>query len=132
MKKQNLQIFHEKYSELIPQKNIIEIENGWNSLIEEMLGIIKVYQDVNLGKSNLLPTVFNSIKSNQGWMDIDYCGGDEVVLEIVNFATISSFKTCEICGEKGKLFCSKKWLHWSNKKTLCTKHAVKLYYYSIT
>jgi len=121
----------EKYSELLPSENIIQIDEGWHQIVEEMLSAIKIYQDTNLGYCNLIPTVFNLIKTNQGWLDIEFCGGDEVVAEIIKFSKSLSFKTCEMCGKMGQLYCGNKFMHWSNKKTLCKTHAVKLFYYTI-
>ena len=123
---------YNKFPELLPNKNIIECDVGLYDIIEEMLSAIKIYQDANLGKCNLVPVIFNFITIKFGGLEIDYCGGDEVVQEIVNFTKRISFKTCEICGKMGNLYCSTKWMHWSNKKTLCKKHAVELYYYTIS
>jgi len=122
---------YKKYSDLLIMPDIIIIDSGWYQIVNEMLAAIKVYQDVNLGKSALIPTVFDAITTKQGWLDIEHFGGDEVVEEIVKFSRILSFKTCEKCGKIGNLYCSGKWMHWSNKKTLCKKHAVELYYYTI-
>jgi len=123
---------HDKFSELIPTTNTIQCDMGLYDIILEMLAAIKIYQDANLGRSDLIPTIFNHIKSEYGVLNIDYNGGDEVVKEIINFTKRLSFKTCEICGKMGNLYCSTKWMHWSNKKTLCKDHAIKLFYYTIT
>ena len=123
---------YKKYSELLPDKEIINCDIGLYLIINEMLAAIKIYQDVNLGKSNLIPTVFDLIESKHGVLNIEYCGGDEVIEHIVNFTRRLSFKTCELCGKIGNLYCSTKWMHWSNKRTLCTTHAVELYYYTLS
>jgi len=123
---------YNKFPELLPSRDIIDCDEGLYAVIEEMLAAVKIYQDVNLGKYSLLPTIFNLIQVKHGGLDIDYSGGDEVVKEIVNFTKRISFKTCELCGKMGNLYCSTKWMHWSNKKTLCQHHAVKLFYYTIT
>jgi len=112
--------------------DIIDIDPGWYQIINEMLAAIKIYQDVNLGKCDLVPTVFSVIKTRHGWLDVQYYGGDEVIAEIVKFSRILSFKTCEMCGKMGDLYCSGKWMHWSHKRTLCKNHAVELYYYTIS
>ena len=128
----SLSKLNEKYSDLLESSNIINVDPGWYQIINEMLAAIKIYQDVNLGKCDLVPTVFDVIKTKHGWLDVQYCGGDEVIAEIVKFSRILSFKTCEKCGKMGNLYCSAKWMHWSNKRTLCTSHAVELYYYTIS
>ena len=122
---------YKKYPKLLPEKNIIDCGGGLYQIIKEMFGAIKIYQDVDLEKSQLPPIVFNSIKIKYGGLEIDYSGGDGVIQHIVDFTKKLSFKTCESCGKIGKLYCSTKWMHWSNKKTLCNKHAVELFYYSI-
>jgi len=122
----------EKYSNLLISPDTLDINIGWHPIINDMLAAIKIYQDVNLGKSDLVPTAFDIIKTKHGWLDIQYYGGDVVIAEIVKFSRILSFKTCEICGTIGELYCSEKWMHWSNKRTLCKNHAVELYYYTIS
>ena len=101
-------------------------------MVEGMLAAVKVYEEANLGKTSLIPTVFHSIEIKFGCLDIHYSGGDDIVREIISFSKTLSFKTCEMCGKLGKLYCSTKWTNWSNKKTLCKNHAVELFYYSIT
>tara|TARA_R110000824_G_scaffold114432_1_gene264939 strand:- start:388 stop:786 length:399 start_codon:yes stop_codon:yes gene_type:complete len=125
-------LLYNKFPELLIEKNVIKCNEGLYDTVAEMLAAIKIYQDANLGKSNLTPTVFNAIESKYGVLNIDYSGGDEVVWHIVDFTKRISFKTCEVCGKMGELYCSSKWMHWSDKKTLCKDHAVKLFYYIIT
>jgi len=123
---------YNKFSELLPEKDIIKCNTGLYQIIEEMLAAIKIYQDTNLGTSSLVPVIFDSIDIRYGCLSVDYYGGDEVVQHIVNFTEKISYKTCEMCGNIGQLYCSSKWTKWSNKKTLCYKHAIELFYYQIT
>ena len=132
MKVNILSDLYKEFPELLSQKNVIDCNEGLYETILEMLGAIKLYQDANLNKSDLMPTIFKSIKSQHGWLDIEYIGGDEVVQHIIDFTKLLSFKTCELCGKMGNLYCSTKWMHWSEKKTLCQEHAVELYYYTIS
>jgi len=128
-----LEKIYEKYSDILSNKQVLnDIGDGWERIVTELLAATKIYQDVSLGKDDYKPVIFDSIRSKEGWLDVEFRGGDEVVFEIANFSRILSFKTCELCGNMGKLYCSAKWMHWSNKKTLCTSHAVKLFYYRIT
>ena len=127
-----LSSLYTKFPGLLLEKNIIKCDEGLYNTVAEMLAAIKVYQDSNMGKYNLIPTVFNIIESKHGVLNIDYSGGDEVVEHIVDFTKKISFKTCEQCGKIGQLYCSTKWTHWSHKKTLCKTHAIKLFYYAIT
>jgi len=123
---------YNKFPELLLEKNIIKCDEGLYDMILEMLGAIKMYQDANLGKSDLIPTVIDSIESKYGVLNVDHSGGDKIIQTIINFTKRMSFKTCERCGNIGELYCSNKWMHWSYKKTLCKQHAVELYYYTIS
>lgn len=124
---------NEKYSDILLDDQVfVGIEDGWEQIITELLGAVKIYQDVNIVHDDFQPVIFTSICCNDGWLDVEFEGGDDVVAEIANFSRILSFKTCEICGTIGKLYCADKWMHWSAKRTLCTSHAVKLHYYRIT
>lgn len=124
---------NEKYSDILLDDQVfLGIEDGWGQIITELLGAVKIYQDVNIDHDDFEPVIFTSIRCNDGWLDVEFEGGDGVVAEIANFSRILSFKTCEICGTIGKLYCADKWMHWSTKRTLCTSHAVKLFYYRIT
>ena len=126
-----IKILREDYPTLINDDTEIKYDEGWHNIVEGMLAALKVYEDANLGKSNLTPVYISKIESKFGALDIEFEGGDDVVQEIVIFSKTLSFKTCEKCGKLGKLYCSTKWMKWSYKKTLCTAHAVELYYYSI-
>ncbi len=129
----DLKKIYEKYSDIILDEYVfVDIGDGWSQIVEELLAATKVYQDINIGTTDFTPVIFTTIAAREGWLDVEFDGGDEVVAEIANFSRILSFKTCELCGTIGKLYCSEKWMHWSNKKTLCTSHAVKLFYYRIT
>ena len=123
---------YKKFPKLLPKNNIINCDAGLSNVIEDMLSAIKTYQDISAKTSNLIPVVFNFIKIKYGGLEIEYSGGDDIIEHIIYFTKQLSFKTCEVCGEKGSLYCSTKWMHWSNKKTLCNKHAIGLFYYTIT
>jgi len=122
---------YEKHKALL---NITSIhcKSGWNEVLDEMLSSIKVYMDGNQEKYNISPIIFTSIEEKFGVLEISATGGDEVTQEIINFTIKLSYKTCELCGKIGLLYCSTKWLRWSSAKTLCKKHAASLLYYNIT
>ena len=126
-----IKILREDYPTLINGDTEIKYDEGWHNIVEGMLAALKVYEDANLGISNLTPVYISKIESKFGALDVEFDGGDDVVQEIVIFSKTLSFKTCEKCGKLGKLYCSTKWMKWSYKKVLCTAHAVELYYYSI-
>ena len=120
-----------EYSNLFEDDAIIQVDEGWDVIVKDMLVTIQLHEKVNLENYGFAPTKFNFIKTTHGWLDIEYTGGDEISHEVINFSRILSFKTCELCGKIGQLYCDAKWMHWSNKKTLCKTHAIKLYYYSL-
>ena len=122
-----------KYSDILLHDEVLKgIGDGWGQIVKELLGATKIYQDANIKNDNFRPVIFTSIQPTQGWLNIEFEGGDEVVKELANFSRTLSFKTCELCGKIGKLYCSDKWMHWSNKRTLCGSHAVELLYYRIS
>jgi hypothetical protein len=100
---------------------------GWARIIFEMCAAIS--------SCSLVEDIKNfkiiSINNLHGTLSIEYESGSETVFEIIRFTEKMSYKLCENCGTKAELYCDSKFLHWSYKKTLCTKHALKLYYYSI-
>ena len=124
--------FYDLYSEVLSSDAIIKIDSGWYQLVEEMLAAIKVYQDVNLIECDLTPVYIKKITCKQGWLNVEYAGGDDVVQHIIRYSLRISFKICEMCGDHGNLFCSDKYMKWSNKRTLCTKHAISLFFYKMT
>jgi len=131
MGSEKFRTLYKKYPELLSDNTTIDCDEGLYAIIEEMLIAIKTYQDVNLGTTSLIPTVINFIEIKFGVLNIDYSGGDELVQHVVNFAKKISFKTCELCGNIGELYCSTRWLHWSHKKTLCKQHAIEYFYYTL-
>ena len=86
---------------------------------------------------NLFPEIdyldfkITSIKQKFGGLEIETKNSDLELDTILRATSVLSFKTCEKCGNIGNLYCSSKWLHWSDKKVLCQTHAVELYYYSL-
>ena len=123
---------YENYSDLIEHRNSIKVPPGWETIVQEMLEAVKVYEKMEIETQNYIPTTFTKIKNKDGWLDVEYDGGDYVVEEITRFDRILSFKKCEMCGiMNSKVYCSTKWMHWSYKKTLCKSHAIELYYYRI-
>ena len=126
------QSLYDSYSDLIEHRNSIKVPPGWETVVQEMLEAVKVYEKMEIETPDYVSTIFTKIKNNDGWLDVEYNGGDYVVDEITRFARILSFKKCEMCGiMNSKVYCSTKWMHWSYKKTLCKSHAIELYYYRI-
>ena len=121
---------YEKYPLLFP-KNTIQCNQGWLKIIEEMSAAIQIYIDFELG-SDVPQVVFTEIKERFGVLQISYTGGDRIVNHIVELCKKLSYKTCELCGKIGDLYCSTKWRKWCNTKTICEEHAIELFYYRLT
>ena len=86
-----------------------EVQSGYWALIQEpplLTTLEKQFSKINIG-----------IHANFGYF---------------KFTDKLSYTTCAICGRSSStLYCAEKYLHWSNKKTLCRSHALKLFYYSM-
>ena len=123
---------YSEYPEFFPKRNIIDCNIGWYQIISELCGAIKIYYDGESISKDIEPIIFESIKERFGVLEISYSGGDKIVDHIIQYSKRLSYKTCEICGTVGQLYCSTKWMSWSNKKTLCNDHAIQLYYYTLT
>ena len=86
-------------------------------IIDSVCSLIDSYQQ-NLAKENkeFSPVTFDQLKSKWGGLRIYFSGGDDYIDGIVAMAEEMSYKTCEICGNKG----------YPNKfgwiTTLCHKH----------
>ena len=102
---------YEKFPSLLAKESVIKSEPGLYLIVEDMMAAIKTHQKISLEKSNSIPVIFNRIETKYGGLNIDYCGGDEIVDHIVEFTKKISYKTCEMCGGKGNLYCSTKWMH---------------------
>ena len=132
----------EKYPEFFSNKDLgprnscmsfgIECGNGWYEIISSVCWMIKQHEDNDLWqtkfkqktdpeyRSNYFPVKFDQVKEKYGGLRMYFSGGDEYIEGLVSMAEAISYRTCEICGNKGE--CNKSgWL-----TTLCPTHRESL------
>lgn len=88
----------------------IECGNGWYDILSCICWTIKQREQNILnrlkyeGKDDRgwIPVRFDQIKEKFGGLRIYYSGGDDYVRGTINMAEEISYKTCEVCGNKGK------------------------------
>lgn len=125
----NLDII-KNYQHLFDKNLIIKSGLGWNAIVQDMcLSIDFFIEEFDDGRYDNFK--ITAIESKFGVLNVEYEPADKHIKKIVDFAEKMSYYTCETCGDNGKIYCSSKWLHWSNYKTLCKDHAIKYYYYEI-
>lgn len=123
----NQQLLYDKYPQLFINKDKsvmescmgwgIDVEDGWFDIIDSACYQIAQHENnLKLRKQQYEPIVFDQVKQKFGGLRIYYSGGDEYVRGIISMAEQTSYKTCEVCGNKGR----------ANKngyiKTVCEVH----------
>jgi len=103
----------------------IAVGDGWVDLLDDTLGLIQRrmkiarYAEEIVGKTP--PLVAEQIKEKFGSLRFYYRGGDTYTHGVIAAAEVHSYRTCEECGEKGKMrnhnymsvrcdSCDEKWL----------------------
>ena len=96
----------------------IECGDGWNDLIYVLCSNIKSYF-ISDDPRHKVPEEFyvTQIKEKFGGLRFYVSCAPEKVFSFISKAEVESYKTCEICGNKGKLRDDLPW--W---KTLCSEH----------
>jgi hypothetical protein len=110
----------------------IDCNNGWYDIISSVCWMIKQHED-NVKwqtvfkqktdpeyKSDYFPVKFDQVKEKYGGLRMYFSGGDEYVEGLISMAEAISYKTCEVCGNKGE--CNKS--GWFT--TLCPIHRESL------
>jgi len=100
----------------------LECDDGWYTLIDVLCRQIQHHQQWNMPK-HLHPVVVEQVKEKFGTLRFYYRGGDDTISGLVQMAEAMSAKTCERCGQPGRVHGG----HWL--KTLCETHAQELGYY---
>lgn len=119
-----------EFSRLLADDLIINCGMGWLKLIKDLLSAIDLLvpeEDLGNGKDFKI----TKIHKKYGVLMIEAENQTEIIKTLIDFCQRMSYNTCEICGDLGKLYCSSKWLYWSEYRTLCKDHAIKYYYYEI-
>jgi len=88
----------------------IECGNGWYDLINSICQIVeslnKNIKDRNRliagNNETIIDFKFDQIKEKFGGLRAYYSGGNDYIRGLVSMAETISYKTCEVCGNKGK------------------------------
>jgi hypothetical protein len=88
----------------------IECGNGWYDLINSICQIVeslnKNIKDRNRliagNNKKIIDFKFDQIKEKFGGLRAYYSGGNDYIRGLVTMAETMSYKTCEVCGNKGK------------------------------
>jgi len=118
---QNLQnTLYEKYPILFSNKDKgrkescmsygIETNDGWFQIISSLCFLIDQHEKNVLAKlkyegkqeSEYTPVTFDQVKEKFGGLRVYYSGGDDYIGGAVSMAEAMSYKTCEVCGNKGE------------------------------
>ena len=91
----------------------IECGDGWYEILSSLCFLINQHERNIQGQteykqkenpdytSDYYPVIFQQIKEKFGGLRVYYGGGDDYVDGLVSMAEAWSYKTCEVCGEKG-------------------------------
>jgi hypothetical protein len=83
----------------------VECGDGWYEIISNLCYEINQHEN-NLKNQKKLseyyPVRFDQIKEKFGGLRVYYSGGDDFVHGVASMAEAISYKTCELCGDKGK------------------------------
>jgi hypothetical protein len=88
----------------------IECGNGWYDLINSICQIVeslnKNIKDRNRliagNNETIIDFKFDQIKEKFGGLRAYYSGGNDYIRGLVTMVETMSYKTCEVCGNKGK------------------------------
>lgn len=103
----------------------IETGNGWYEILSSLCWMIKQYEDNKRSQkqwrekqnqeikdsmgisiegetSEYFPVKFDQVKEKFGGLRVYFSGGDDYVWGLVGMAEAISYKTCEVCGNKGE------------------------------
>lgn len=98
------------------------INDGWFPIVKHLCMILSSYvNEKNLSFS------FLNVQNKFGTLYISNKGGDAFTAKAIQFAERLSYRTCEHCGEKGKLH-SSNGTQFGKYATLCDKDALKILY----
>ena len=118
----NWDTLYEKYPNLFADRNKdpqescmafgVECNFGWYDILSDLCFMIAQHERNIEGKNKYrvsqnkepleyYPVKFHQIKEKFGGLRVYYGGGDDYVDGLVGMAECWSYKTCEVCGEKG-------------------------------
>jgi hypothetical protein len=92
----------------------IECGDGWYEILSSLCFLINQHERNIEGQtkykqkenpdyvSNYHPVIFQQIKQKFGGLRVYYGGGDDYIDGLVSMVEGWSYRTCEVCGERGK------------------------------
>lgn len=87
--------------------------DGWFEIIHTACKLIS-------GRKTEIPFIAVQVKEKFGSLRFYYSGGDEYCDGVISMLEAISSRTCEVCGERGKIRTDGGWY-----QTLCDKHAAE-------
>ncbi|MEO9786628.1 MAG: hypothetical protein ABJF67_03340 [Aurantimonas coralicida] len=107
----------ERFPKMLSTAYDVSPPPGWDALVEALLKRIHDSLDSEAREAFRV----SQIKEKYGELRV-YHNGDDEVEAMVDEATETSRRTCQICGEPGKITNNKGWV-----AALCEEHAKKPY-----
>lgn len=125
MKKELQEKLYNKYPLIFGQKDLpmtqtamcwgIDTDDGWYTLIDSLCSCIQHHIDQRKGE---VPQVeATQVKEKFGGLRFYYIGGDAYVDGLITLAQALSYRTCQICGNPGRVTAGS-WVY-----TYCQAHA---------
>lgn len=113
MKPEKQELLYNKYPNLFINKDKtkrescmawgVAVDDGWFDIVDSMCCLINHHENnLKSRKKEFIPVTFDQIKEKFGGLTVYYSGGDECIRGIVGMAQQISYKTCEVCGNKGQ------------------------------
>ena len=93
----------------------IEVQDGWYAIIAQMCSDLEALQRT---RQSALPKI-RQIKAKYGQLTVYLSARDEAVDTIIGAAIESCKRTCEICGVRGTLRCTRNRWYF----VACSQHA---------
>jgi len=88
----------QKYPHLLEHVKYPDVGDGWESLLVNLCDAINHHCSYH---KDVKPVQVYQIKEKFGGLRFYYVGGDEYVRGLVAFAELTSYGTCESCGNRG-------------------------------
>lgn len=131
---------HEQFEQMIDRKYPglvadsfagFEIDAGWYDIVDILFDLIWSYQETvtkyrnsciergEVPPSDIERVVIQQVKEKFGGLRVYYDGGDQYVRGLVMMAECWAARSCEVCGQRGRLR-SGRWM-----RTLCNQHDSK-------
>lgn len=125
MLRSNTLYFRHSYPRVYTQTEFLCLD-GWFTILDH-LGMTT---DFHLRQKSE-EFFFLKAKEKFGILFIDYEGSNNLIRSFIGFAEKLSQRTCEICGNSGRLHSSERRSSFGKLATLCEKHALEKLYWKV-